>query len=356
MEGKFIMTTWQTAINNLDIIIPVYKDLNGVIRTIFSFDPDYPHNFTIVIDGPDDVDYEEVNRLFANRHNITFYRLNENCGPGMARNAGIKLANKELIMFIDAGDTLCDVLRFQYYLTEIWEHPNFWLCSPSHQEEHEGYCTSIYPANNRMHGKIYRTQFLKNNGIIFNPNYPRANEDIGFNMTGRLVAREISRRDGLDHIYHYNEDIVCWRNDAGSLTRQNNCAYYYKENNMGLAQNSTYAIKTAQRIGVRRDIVEDLIYDVIPSLYIFYYASVNEQPEYAEQQYAGAVYFYLHILKDMTLDMNKLLQYYNEELSHIYQDGVWHPFTNKFVNQTFPSWLEELKENSQLEKYKYLLE
>lgn len=349
------MSTWKIAIDNLDIIIPAYKALNKIIRTIYSFDPDYRHNFTIIVDGDKETDYESLHGLFDNFHNIDIYYLDENCGPGMARNAGLKIAAKELIMFIDAGDTIRDILEFQYYLTNMWEHTNYYIGSAAHQEEYEGYYRSIFPTHNRMHGKLYRTQFLKNNGIIFNPKYPRANEDIGFNMSARMIAEEFSKRDGIDHIYHTDDLIVCWRNDSDSLTRENNCAYYYKENNMGLAQNCHFAIKIAQRVGVRREIIENTIYEVIPSFYVFYFSSINCYPQYAEEQYLGAIYFYLNEIQKINLDIDKLLNYYNEEMRSIYNDS-WHPFRIKFISTSFITWLEELKENSKLEKYSYLLE
>ena len=73
----------------LDIIIPSYKDIEGLRRTLKSvYHPQYDEWVTItVIDDCSNTDYSEI---MADYPMINFYILPENNGPGYVRQYGIE--------------------------------------------------------------------------------------------------------------------------------------------------------------------------------------------------------------------------------------------------------------------------
>lgn len=85
-----------------DIIIPVYNsDLKQLEQSILSCLNQTHRDFTInlIIDGCDK-DYSYL----TNKYDVNVFLLDKNCGPGAARNYGIKNTSSEFISFIDADD------------------------------------------------------------------------------------------------------------------------------------------------------------------------------------------------------------------------------------------------------------
>ena len=340
------MQNIQEMIDQLDIIIPAYHAENKLRQTIFSFGGEYHYNFIVVIDGPDGVDYLSELAIFEGIHNITLYTSETNQGPGMARNLGIKLSKRPLITFIDSGDTLVGTIQFNNYLQQAISHPEYNMLSAAHYEERDGTLQNVPPAHNRMHGKIFRRQFLLDHNIEFNPECARANEDIGINMSARMISKEQSLQDGVDHVCHYTDPLICWKNDADSITRRNDCAFYYKENNMGLAKNGSYAILLAEQNKVRPQIIEEQIYSILVSLYNFYYSTKNFRPEFLNEQEEGAIYFIKKIMENRTIDYIRFTPFYNQEMAGTYAQQ-WNPFTIKIPDMTFMQWYDMIKEKAQ---------
>lgn len=81
----------------IDLIIPYYKNIAGLTATLLSINYDV-FQVTIVDDGS--------NSAFdlANTFNCKLIWLEENHGPGYARQVGIDYTKNDFIMFIDAGD------------------------------------------------------------------------------------------------------------------------------------------------------------------------------------------------------------------------------------------------------------
>ena len=337
--------TIQEMIDQIDIIIPAYHAEKKLQRTIFSFGSEYCYHFIVIIDGPDGVDYQKELEIFNGIHDITLHTLEKNSGPGVARNVGIKMAQRDLITFADSGDTLVGCIQFNNYLKQAIDHPEYNILSAAHYEERDNTLQTIAPAHNRMHGKIFRRQFLIDHNIFFNPKCARANEDIGINMTARMVSREQSLQDGVDHICHYTDPIMCWKNDPDSITRRNECAFYYKENNMGLAKNGSYAIELAAQNGVRQQILDEQIYSILVSLFNFYFATKNFRPEFLEEQEEGAVYFVKRIMENRGIDYNIFTRFYNQEMAGTYAQA-WNPFTLKIPDMTFMQWYGMIKEKA----------
>lgn len=339
----------QENIDKIDIIIPAYKAQKKLQQTIFSFGSEYMYHFIVVIDGEDGVDYLQEVSIFNNIHDIHLHKLENNSGPGIARNVGISLGKRELITFIDSGDILVGSLQFNNYLQQAIDHPEYNMLSAAHYEEQNNAIQNIAPAHNRMHGKIFRRAFLEKYHLQFNPNCARMNEDIGINMAARMISKEESLTDGVDHVCHYTDPLIYWKNDPDSITRRNDCAFYYKENNMGLAKNGGYAIKVAQQNGVREEILEDQIYSILISMFNFYFATKHFRPEFLEEQEEGAIYFVKDIMENREINYAKFLGFYNQEMAGTYAQA-WNPFTVKIPDMTFMQWYDMIKKKAKTYK------
>ena len=336
---------WQEMIDKLDILIPAYKASKKLQQTIFSFGSEYCYHFIIVADGPDGVDYLSELSLFNNIHDITIYTLDENHGPGIARNVGIEKATRDLVTFVDSGDTLVGTIQFNNYIKQAIDHPEYYMLSAAHYEEQNNTLQNVAPVHNRMHGKVFRRNFLEKYHLRFNPECARMNEDIGINMTARMICKELSLQDGKDHVCHYTDPLICWKNDPDSITRRNDCAFYYKENNMGLAKNGGYAIKMAKAHNVRDAIIEDQIYSILISLFNFYFATKNFRPEFLDEQEEGAIYFVKDIMENREINYPKFVFFYNQEMAGTYAQN-WNPFTVKIPDMTFMQWYDMIKEKA----------
>jgi len=83
----------------ISVVIPVYKDLYGLSKTLKSIEKQSFQDFEIIVinDGAD----KEIERLCFKK-GINFKNIIPNKGSYNARNEGIKLSNSSLIAFTDA--------------------------------------------------------------------------------------------------------------------------------------------------------------------------------------------------------------------------------------------------------------
>ena len=267
---------------------------------------------------------------------------------------GLINTQRPLIMFVDAGDTLIDVPQFLFYLQTINDNPSLYMSTPPHLEENNDGIITVDSANNRLHGKIYRRSFLEQYNIIFNPNYPRSNEDIGFNLAARLILEYLFELEQIPHCLTYDIPIINWRNDANSLTRLNDCAFYYKENSMGLAQNTLFAVKIAQANNVSFNLIEQLIYRTILGIYNFYYSAKNCRPEFLQDNLNGAIYMAKYLLPIIECDQEKLIAAWQAEMRNIFGSTDWDPFMLEIPDMNLYEWLNYVIKEALKDEYKYI--
>lgn len=289
----------------LDLIIPTYNNKQGLFRTLFSLGIDSNANITIVDDCSDET-YEDVIELFSHFYSIRVLKTPKNGGPGVARQFGLSHTYGDYVMFLDTGDILYTPDTLSRMLKLCENNPEANMISWGHFEERLDGLNYVIPQHNRMHGKIYKRAFLKKYGISFNKETPRANEDIGFNMNCRLICEYLDKTEGIGYCLEVDEPAVIWKNDINSITRNNDCAFYYKEQNNGLAHGAFWAIQNARRAGVSKEFIDNLGYDVMSSLYLFYISTINRRPEFEAEALEGALYFYNAFLKQET-EINAVL-------------------------------------------------
>ncbi|NJM79289.1 MAG: glycosyltransferase family 2 protein [Flavobacterium sp.] len=90
----------------VSIITPSYNSANFIVETIQSVQKQSYENWEMIIvdDGSTDNIEEIIQSLIQKDDRIQFYKLAQNSGPAVARNAGIEKAKGKYLTFIDADD------------------------------------------------------------------------------------------------------------------------------------------------------------------------------------------------------------------------------------------------------------
>ena len=330
--------TIQEMADKIDIIIPVYNAFTKVKRTIYSYGINTKYHFILVVDG-DNIDYEPLKDFFKDIQDIDIYYLPENAGPGIARNYGIDKATREYITFIDAGDTIYNTAVLENVIKMIIESPNYLMVSCAHYEKRDDKLETVAPQHNRMHGKFFKREFVNDYNIRFNPECSKMNEDIGFNFIARAIASHLADIANTQCILHLTDGLIVWESDEDSITRQNNYAFYYQKNNEGLSKNAIYSMNHLKQYQIPETYALDIMYQSLPSLYIFYYSCVFMRPEFEAEMYAGAKLFFNYLRdNDIKIDIQALTRYYAQQMRGVYCSD-WDPFTMGIPDMTIIQWI-----------------
>ena len=196
----------------LGIVIPVYKRKDCLREALESLTVQTMKRFyVIVVDDHSPEPLESVIDEFSDKLNIKYIYAEENGGPGAARQIGLEACYKagfDLVMFMDSDDLLFphSVSRLTYEINHSAANvvsSGIWV----ERKNEPGY---LIQGDNKtwMHGKIYRTQYLKDNNIVFPP--IRTNEDLAFNLS----ALEATEDKAI-----LEEVLYLFRDEKNSLTR-----------------------------------------------------------------------------------------------------------------------------------------
>ena len=249
----------------IDVIIPTYNAHKTIDKTLISIAmQDFVDkiNVYIVNDGSDK-DYQEQVRYFSKLMSVKELKIEKNSGPGVSRQYGIDNSNSKYIVFIDSDDIFLDFQSITQLYTQI-ENDDCDVVSGVFLEELDD---SYYRHVNDtifMHGKIYRRQFLVENGIRFNDTY--SNEDNGFNSL-------IILHDGK--IKFIDNDIYVWRNNKESITRRNNYEYYIKGIKWYI-YNIEWAISLAIDKSCSYDRISEVNFGCLFTVYYYYLLHEND--------------------------------------------------------------------------------
>lgn len=169
--------------------------------------------FVTIIQDCDGEDYSDIISEYKKRLHIYFLKNEKNIGAGETRQRGIDISDKfDYIMFLDVDDILNPRAVELLY---TFSKSNFADVTTSkiivEKKYGKGFILQGRQANTWLHGKIYRTQYLKDNNISFFKGI-RYNEDVSFN----LLALHLSKK-----IYFLDEETYIWRDYKNSITRNN---------------------------------------------------------------------------------------------------------------------------------------
>ena len=229
------------------VIIPAYKAHDTIKQTLMSIAMQKAIDFKcyLVIDGEEKGTYDYLYDFPDLDLKILY--MENNGGPGVARQYGIDNSDEPFLSFIDADDTYLSSLALYYQHipfkritieknTQI-NGDNLALVSSNFLQEKKDHNVSLRERDMVwMHGKMYRRAFLEKYNIRFNET--RANEDVGFNTQCQCYANE------HEQIYLAQDVTYLWQWRDNSTVRTDNQSYAYNESVEGYVQNKIYAFKS----------------------------------------------------------------------------------------------------------------
>lgn len=197
----------------INVIIPCYNSTETLPKTLDSLVAQTQSRFLVTVVD----DYSEENMLkivndYEDRLNISYLRLTENGGPGVARQAGIDNNSMcEYLMFLDADDMLMPQ-AIEVLNREANKNKPDILVSAFIQQNKYGIDRIVHSTETAtwVHGKVYSCSFLRNKNIHF-PERLRINEDGAFNTMALNMT---------NNIYRTSVITVLWVDNKNSLTRK----------------------------------------------------------------------------------------------------------------------------------------
>lgn len=262
----------------LDIIIPTYNNKKGLLVTLGSIPRNPELKITVIDDcSSDDINYSDV-LSYCNLLQTPY-----NGGPGNARQYGLSKTNEPYVIFIDTGDYFFDNV-FLNILDTIKNNPQENVFSWQHISEKKYIVCS--DAHNRLHGRVYKRDFLTKYNIKFCQESSFADEDIGFNRLCRIFTK-----------FKFIElPIYMWTVDDNSITRKNKNEFIYKKQNIGLALNGIHIFNNCKG-HVSPKILENECGEIMGALHNGVIKTAQERPEYLNFAWEGARLFYKTIYK-----------------------------------------------------------
>lgn len=209
------------------IIIPAYNAHDTIERLLFSILNQSIKDLCRVylIDDCSEKDYFYLIDKFP-WLDMVICRLDENGGPGIARNKGLELViedNIPYIVFADADDRFIGESGLEKLLLLIKQTD--WGISSFYEESSNKEMVLYDDFDIWLFGKIYKTQIIKKYKICF----PKTaqNEDVAFNVWYRTCSEDIKNIELPTYIWSFN---------ANSITRKN-CGEYAIYSYNGLSKN-----------------------------------------------------------------------------------------------------------------------
>ena len=305
-------------IKKVTVVIPAYNSHATIGRLMNSIAMQIAKEdiTVIVVDDCSSAGYASELARFSDTFDIKEVRLDENGGPGVARQKGLEMVETPYVTFIDADDTFCNAYSLAILLKIMEQHQNAALVAGSFVEESENMDFNVH--ENDMvwvFGKMYRKSFLDRYGIKFNDT--RANEDNGFNTTIRLLSSD------AEPMVFTSDIVYCWHFKADSITRVNNAQYSYDQSFVGYAYNMEYAIMEARKHRPFSETTMSFAVEVMCHLYEYYIEAINRDPRFNEQNLQSCKRFYKNVYAEIEqkLPSNALAAEYNKVMANAYIGG-----------------------------------
>ena len=269
----------------VDIIIPTYKNKQGLLRTLESINTDLLSQFVItIIDDCSNLNYQDIKIKFPY---INLYILQKNVGPGLARQFGIEHTKQPYILFIDTEDVFYNFNVQIQMLKYIINNPQIYLFS--WKVYNDNYEQAKQDNHNWLHGRIYKRNFLQKYNVTFCKKGSYANEDVGFNRFLRIILQVIGKNQ---HYLFIPYPLIIWTKNEDSLTRKNYNSFSYHHQNLGLAYNEQHTVLMLINNNISQQLIQKEADVIMISLYKNFYMTLQQCPKFIQNSWEGAKYFY----------------------------------------------------------------
>lgn len=272
----------------IDIIIPTYKDKVGLRNTLKSINRQLLNYYTVsVVDDASNEDYTDIINDFPF---INLYKLSKNSGPGVARQYLLERTINPYILFLDSGDSFMDNDIQINMIKTIKKHPQIILFSWSYYNPQiNGVAKDVH---NNLHGRIYYRNILNKYHLTFSQKGSYVNQDIGFNRTLRIL---LTQYNNIYIYFHSLSPLINRDCNQNSLTRKENHAFSYRDQNLGLAYNEQHLFQILELNNINEQKKQIEADQIIISMYKTIYKTAQQRPQFLQNAWSGAKYFYDHI-------------------------------------------------------------
>lgn len=238
----------------ISVIIPCYKCRETIGKTLHSIAmQSIAEDVEVVIaNDADDLSYRDIVSKFPEL-NIKFVVNEVNKGCGGARNLGIRNANGDYILFLDADDQLVSAISLEVLYESIKAKNVDMLSSAFESEIRSDKGIAIRKMEHSptwCHGRIYCKQYLLDNNLFFNEKL-RLNEDAEFHQLLFDMGAKVAEIPMV---------TVLWRDNPKSLTHESlyknkrtfidACAEYIKDCNERGLMNERVVCRVIQNLVV----------------------------------------------------------------------------------------------------------
>lgn len=253
----------------VSIILPAYNAHNTIKRTLASIamQENIDEIETIIADDCSDMTYDHIAKEFAHMMKIKIVRLLKNGGPGAARQVGYDHSEGDIVMWMDADDTLVSADTVTTLKNVLIQKDMDCVYGKFLEQNEDG---SIYPHEQHMvwmFGKAYARKFLDKWNIRFTVSL--SNEDTAFNSIVRGVT---------DRIWYIPKDVYIWHFKANSITRIREGMYGQDSGYKGYIDAMVTQILELMKRNVNKNYILGEIMGVFCTLYHFHVENMQRYP------------------------------------------------------------------------------
>ena len=228
----------------IDIIIPIYNSRKTLPYTLLSICRQSIKEKirVLLVDDCSSDSYDDIIEKFSDETKIKIVSLNNNSGPGIARQYGMEHSRSKYICFVDSDDLLSSIDSLEMLYKEIEKGYDMVYSSVYHEDQ-----DTVFQPLGDLHGKIYRRKFIVDNNIKFNNT--RYHEDNAFNNLVIVHGAKVNFLDLVTYDYIYNGDSTTKKNMSKAFER---LEIYI--------DNMEYVVKTAEEHKCKKELISDYIY------------------------------------------------------------------------------------------------
>lgn len=210
----------------LQFLIPQYRETDDIVRPLLDSiamqqGVDFADVGAIIVNDGSDVHLD--NKMLASYPFKVEYHLNGHGGVSATRNKALELATADYVMFCDADDMFCHTCGLWIILRETATGCNA-ISSTFVEETRVGDAPTFINHTNDttfVHGKVYRRQYLVDNGIKWNAALT-IHEDSYFNILAQSLAGNIQYIHTPFYLWKWRDDSVCRHDPKYILKTYNN--------------------------------------------------------------------------------------------------------------------------------------
>ena len=200
----------------LQLLIPQYNETDEIMRPMLQSiavqqGVDLKNDIEVLIgnDGSDIKLSEEFLGSFS--YPIRYVHFDHSGLPG-TRGRLFDMATADYVMFCDADDCFMSVLSLYTIFAFIDQGYDAIVCDFMEEVKDRKTGRLFYFPHKRdvtfVHGKVYRRQFLIDNGIVWHPDV-KVHEDSGYNSLAIKVAKTVKYCETPLYLWRWRDNSIC---------------------------------------------------------------------------------------------------------------------------------------------------